>query len=81
MHEDLRDEPWEIIAPLLPPPKRTGRPPKMYPVRTCRWKVEPTYGWLDNWRRLVVRYDGQADVCIAFLTVACFMTTLSKILG
>ena len=36
---------------------------------------------LDNWRRLVVRYDWHTDVYIAFLTIACFMTTLSKILG
>ena len=61
--------------------KRTGRPPKVYPVSTCRWKVERTHGWLDNWLRLVVRYDRHTDVYIAFLTIACFMTTLSKILG
>ena len=61
--------------------KRTGRPPKVYPVSTCRWKVERTHGWLDNWRRLVVRYDRHTDVYIAFLTIACFMTTLSEILG
>ncbi len=36
---------------------------------------------LDNWRVLVVRYDWHTDVYIAFLTIACFMTTLSKILG
>ena len=48
--------------------KRTGRPPKVYPVSTCRWKVERTHGWLDNWRRLVVRYDRHTDVYIAFLT-------------
>ena len=44
-------------------------------------RVERTHGWLDNWRRLVVRYDRHTDVYIAFLTSACFMTTLSKILG
>ena len=26
MDEDLRDEQWEVIAPLLPQPKRLGRP-------------------------------------------------------
>ena len=30
---------------------------------------------------LVVRYDRHTDVYIAFLIIACFMTTLSKILG
>ena len=40
--------------------------------------MERTHGWLDNWRRLVVRYDRHTDVYIAFLTIACFMTTLSR---
>ena len=61
--------------------RRSARPPKVYPVSKCRWKVERTHGWLDNWRRLVVRYDRHPDVYIAFLTIACFMTTLSRILG
>ena len=26
MEEDLTDEQWALIAPLLPPPKGTGRP-------------------------------------------------------
>ena len=61
--------------------RRSARPPKVYPVSKCRWKVERTHGWLDNWRRLVVRYDRHPHVYIAFLTIACFMTTLSRILG
>jgi hypothetical protein len=43
--------------------------------------VERSHGWLDNWRRLVVRYDWYTHSYVAFLTIACFMTLLSRILG
>jgi transposase len=61
--------------------RKPGRPPKMHEASQCRWKVERTHGWLDNYRRLVVRYDWYTHAYVAFLTIACFMTTLSRILG
>ncbi len=60
----LTDAQWEIIAPLLPPPKRTGRPRVddrqtldaiLYVLRTgCRWQDLPReYGAATTaWRRL-----------------------------
>jgi hypothetical protein len=36
---------------------------------------------LDNWRRLVTRYDCCTESYVAFLTIACFMLTLVRILG
>jgi hypothetical protein len=39
-------------------------------------KVEHNHGWLDNWQRLVVRYDWYAQSYVAFLTITCFMTVL-----
>jgi len=49
---DLTDPPWELIAPLMPKPARTGRPRKvsfreivngiLYVVRTgCAWRRLP----------------------------------------
>ena len=61
--------------------RRPGRPPKVHEVSRFRWKVERTHGWLDNWRRLVVRYDRHVASYSAFLTLACIMTTLSRISG
>ena len=58
-----------------------GQLPQMHPVSESRWKVEGSHGWLDNWRRLVTRYDWYAESYVAFLTIACFMVTLSRILG
>ncbi len=61
--------------------RKPGRPPKVHQVSECRWKVERTHGWMDNFRRLAVRYDWYTQSYMAFLTVACFMTVLSRILG
>src|ERR671914_150517 len=52
------------IKPTIPPierrkrrePKR-GRPVKVGPSYRQRWKVERCFGWMDNCRRLVVRYE------------------------
>lgn len=61
---ELTDAQWEKIQPLLPPPKRTGRPRAndratlngiLFVLRTgCRWKdVPPEYGdGVTCWRRL-----------------------------
>jgi transposase len=58
-----------------------GRPPETHEVSKFRWKVERSHGWLDNWRRLVTRYDWYTRSYGAFLTIACLMVALSRILG
>jgi transposase len=87
---DSADFRWELrrrgIQPSIPQRKlknrrrRPGRLPQVHQVSQSRWKVERSHGWLDNWRRLVTRYDWYTDSYIAFLTIACFMVTLAKIL-
>ena len=61
--------------------RKPGRPPKTHEVSLCRWIVERTHGWMDNWRRLVVRYEWHTQSYAAFLTIACFMMVLSRVLG
>lgn len=41
-----------------------------------RWKVERTFAWLQNFRRLVTRYERKAVMFLAFLHVACVLITL-----
>ena len=36
-----------------------------------RWVVERTFAWLNQFRRLRVRYEKRADIHEAFLTLAC----------
>lgn len=60
--------------------RRPGRPPLVHQVSASRWKVERSHGWLDNWGRVVTRYDWYTESYVAFLTIACFMVTLARIL-
>jgi len=41
-----------------------------------RWKIERTFAWLGNYRRLVVRYENNADVYRGFFHIACLLITL-----
>jgi IS5 family transposase len=74
------------IRPSIPRrvwPKRKrkpGRPPKVHEASQCRWKVERTHGWLDNYRHLVTRYDWYTCSYVAFLAIGCLMTALARIL-
>ena len=36
-----------------------------------RWVVEQTFAWLNQFRRLRVRYDKRADIHEAFLSLEC----------
>jgi len=36
-----------------------------------RWVVELTFAWLNQFRRLRVRYDKRADIHDAFLSLGC----------
>jgi transposase len=71
------------IRPCIP--ERRGRRPR--PGRKVdlsgyrrRWKVERTIAWLGNFRRLVVRWERLPSLYQAFLTVACLLITLDKVL-
>jgi transposase len=44
-----------------------------------RWIVERTIGWLDNFRRLVIRYDRSLKVYGAFFHIACFIFVLRRV--
>ena len=38
-----------------------------------RWVVERTFAWLNQFRRLRLRYEKRPDVHLAFLTLACIL--------
>ena len=44
-----------------------------------RWKVERTFAWLGNFRRLVVRYERTMRMYRAFFHVACLLITLRQL--
>jgi transposase len=46
-----------------------------------RWKIERTFAWLGNYRRLLVRYDQHLSMYCAFFHIACALITLRFLLN
>jgi transposase len=70
----------EVICPhrqnRARPPLQDGRALRRY---QRRWKVERTFAWLGNYRRLVVRYERKLSTYQAFFHLACLLITLRQL--
>ena len=75
---------WSLLKRgiVLISPHRQGRKiPSLNDGRELRryrnrWKIERTFAWLGNFRRLLVRYDHDIKMYKAFFHVACLIITL-----
>jgi transposase len=73
---ELADRGVELIAPHRSDRKRKtqdGRPLRRY---RRRWKVERLFAWLQNYRRLVVRYEHYPENFLGMLHLACCLILL-----
>ncbi len=75
------------IQPTLPtferrPRKkpRRGRPLRVSAAYRQRWTVERCFAWMDNCRRLVVRYERHLHLYKAFCLVAIILWCINRIL-
>lgn len=74
----------EGIKPTIPPYERRarkrprrGRPVKAGPGYDAeRWRVERTFAWLGNYRRLLVRYERHLSTFQAFFVIAFVLVLL-----
>lgn len=68
---------------LVCPHRRNRRKPatqdgrKLRPYRR-RWKVERSISWLQNFRRLVTRYEYYAHLFHGFTQLACLLVALGR---
>jgi transposase len=46
-----------------------------------RWTVERTISWLQNFRRLVVRWERSSEVYTALAHMACALVVMKRVLG
>jgi len=74
------------IEPTIPPYERRprkrprrGRPVKAGPGYAERWKVERTFAWLGNFRRLPVRHERCLSTFRAFFLVAFILVLLKRL--
>jgi hypothetical protein len=67
----------DMIAPhrlnRVKPKTQDGRPLRHY---KRRWKIERLIAWLQNFRRLVVRYEYYAENYLGFVQVGCMVILL-----
>ncbi len=83
LDEELDDEGIEMIAPhrkSRKPENRTqdGRSLRRY---KRRWTVERTISWIQNFRRLCIRYDKSTAVFQGFLHLGCAILLIKQVLG
>jgi len=82
--DPLRDRLWnERGLDLVCPHRRSRRKPKRQDGRKLRryrhrWIVERTIAWLQNFRRIVVRWDRNILIYKAFIHVACIMILVKR---
>ncbi len=58
------------------PPTQDGRKLRRY---RRRWKVERTFSWLTQFRRLVTRWEHSLTMFWAFVHVACLLIALRRL--
>lgn len=74
LDEVLADEGIELIAPhrrnRKKPKTQDGRPLRRY---RKRWKIERLFAWLQNFRRLIARYEYYAENFRGFVHLGCIV--------
>ena len=69
----------ELIAPhrsnRVSPVTQDGRALRSY---KRRWKIERTNAWLQNWRKLVTRYEYLLENFLAFVKLVCIMLLFKR---
>jgi transposase len=59
------------------PKTQDGRPLRRY---RRRWKIERMFAWLQNFRRIQVRYDYYSQNFLGFVQLGCMMILLRRCL-
>ncbi len=83
LDEQLAHQGIEMIAPHRRSRKlenitQAGRSLRRY---DRRWKVERTISWIQNFRRLCIRWEKSATMFQGFLHLGCTMLLLKQVLG
>ena len=67
----------ELIAPhkrnRKQPPTQDGRPLRRY---RRRWKVERLFAWLQNYRRILTRFEYHTENYLGFVHLGCILILL-----
>ena len=75
---DLANQQIEMIAPHRKNRKRKTQDGRALRRAKRRWKVERAFAWLQNYRRLVVRYERYGVNFLGFVQLACVLILLQQ---
>jgi transposase len=75
---DLAEQQIEMIAPHRRNRKRKTQDGRPLRRAKRRWKVERAFAWLQNYRRLVVRYEQHSVNFLGFVQLACVLILLRQ---
>lgn len=83
--DPLDEELAQLGIELIAPHKRNRKKPKTQDGRKLRrykrrWKVERFFAWIQNYRRIVVRYEYHLDNFLGFIHLACILILLKSYL-
>ena len=83
--DPLDDTCQALGVAMIAPHKSNRKKPKSQDGRALRrykrrWKVERLFAWLQNYRRLVTRFEYYAENFLAFRKLAAFMILAKKYL-
>ena len=77
LDKELREQDVELIAPHKSNRKKArtqdGRSLRRY---KRRWKVERLFAWLQNFRRILVRYEYHDENYLGFVHLGCMLILL-----
>jgi transposase len=66
----------ELIAPHQPRRRRKTQDGRVLRRYCRRWKIERLFAWLQNYRRLVNRWERNAENFLGFLQLGCLCILL-----
>ncbi|MES2793930.1 MAG: transposase, partial [Planctomycetota bacterium] len=76
LRDRLESRGIELICPhrsnRVKPARQDGR-------KLRRYKIERLNSWIQNFRRLVVRYEYRATIFLGFVQLACMMIVMRKL--
>jgi len=79
LRDRLAERGLELVCPhrenRIKPKRQDGRKRRRY---RKRWMIERTIAWLQNFRRVVVRWDRTLSIYRAFVHVACIVILLKR---
>ena len=76
LDRELAETGVEMIAPHRSNRKRLTQDGRSLGRYRRRWKVERLFGWLQNFRRLVTRYEYSLDNFTGIVHLACALVLL-----